>query len=386
MKIGIPTETHPAETRVAAVPETIRKLTSMGLEPVVQAGAGEKAFCTDGEYEQAGARIAADAGAVFQAGQIILKVGPPSVEGADGGEVSRLASGTVLVALLAPARSGPLVRRLAEGGVTSFSLDMIPRITRAQSMDVLSSMSTLAGYKAALLAANELAKILPMMMTAAGTIRPATALVIGAGVAGLQAIATLKRLGAVVTGVDVRPAAAEQVESLGAKFVVLEADHSAQDAGGYATDLGEDFYRQEQEVLAPHVQRADMVITTALIPGRAAPILLTKEMVESMHPGSVIVDLAAAGGGNCSLTKADERVAHGGVAVLGPTNLPGRLPIHASVMFSRNAATFLGEIVSDGEVRVDRDNEVVGGTLITHDGEVVHEAVRKAIEDSEVQP
>jgi NAD(P) transhydrogenase subunit alpha len=236
-------------------------------------------------------------------------------------------------------------------------------------MDVLSSMSTVAGYKAVLLAANELGKMLPMMMTAAGTLRPATALVIGAGVAGLQAIATARKLGAIVTGVDVRPAAQEQVKSLGARFVPMQVEHETQTAGGYAADLGEDFYKQEQDILAPHVKGSDIVITTALIPNRPAPKLITAQMVESMKLGSVIVDLAASAGGNCSLTAPDERIDHHGKIVLGPTNLPAAVPQHASVMFARNMLSFVKELLSDGQLNIDTDNPIIGQTLLTRDGQ-----------------
>lgn len=381
MKIAIPKEIAPGETRVAAVPETVKRFKQAGLDVLVQAGAGAGAMIDDEEYAAAAAEIVPDAAELYGQADVVLKVNAPLTDSpTPAGEIGLLRSGTILIAPLAPARNGELIRGLAEAGVTSFALNLLPRITRAQSMDVLSSMATLAGYKAVLLAADELAKILPMMMTAAGTIRPAAALVIGAGVAGLQAIATAKRLGAIVTGVDVRPAVKEQVESLAAKFVSLEVHHEAQTAGGYAADLGEEFYRQEQEILAPHVKAADLVVTTALIPNRRAPLLITEPMVQQMRRGSVIVDLAAGAGGNCTLTKPDERVEHGGVIVLGPTNLPASLPVPASLMFARNVAAFLKELIAEGQARIDTDNEVLRETLVTRQGRIVNEAVRKALE------
>jgi NAD(P) transhydrogenase subunit alpha len=280
-----------------------------------------------------------------------------------------------------------LAEKLAERGVSALALDMVPRITRAQAMDVLSSQATLAGYKAVLLAADTLGRICPLMMTAAGTLRPAQALIIGAGVAGLQAIATAKRLGAVVTAVDVRPSVQEQIESLGARFVAMEVSHEAETSGGYARDLGEDFYREEQEIIAPVLKTADMLISTAQIPGRVAPLLVTAAMVEQMKPGSVIVDLAAPSGGNCAVTEADQRVECAGVTVLGPTNLPSALPVHASQMFSQNLAALLGELLDDqGRLDLSADNEILHGMLITRGGEVVHPKVRDAMGLGELLP
>ncbi len=288
------------------------------------------------------------------------------------------------MALLYPRTNADVVRRLAQAGVTSFSLDLMPRITRAQSMDVLSSMSTVAGYRAVLIAAEALPEMMPMLMTAAGTIRPAKALIIGAGVAGLQAIATARRLGAVVKAVDVRPAVQEQIESLGARFVSMEvkADET-ETAGGYATDLGEEVYRKQREILAPHVKESNLVITTALVPGREAPRLISEEMVESMKPGSVIVDLAAPAGGNCALTKPGERAVEHGVTIFGPLNLPSEMAVDASQMFSRNVAAYLGELVKDGQLAIDMENEVVSGTLVTREGQVVNEVVKKSIGEGE---
>jgi NAD(P) transhydrogenase subunit alpha len=365
MKLAIVRESAPGETRVAATPETVRELVKLGLEVAVQAGAGRAAGFDDTQYEQAGAAIAADAAVALRGSAIVLRVAPP----ADLSEADLLDENSVLAGMLAPAANDQFIQQLTQRRVTAFSLERMPRITRAQPMGVLSSMSTVAGYKAVLLAANELGKMLPMMMTAAGTLRPATALVIGAGVAGLQAIATARKLGAIVTGVDVRPAAQEQVKSLGARFVPMQVEHETQTAGGYAADLGEDFYKQEQDILAPHVKGSDIVITTALIPNRPAPKLITAQMVESMKLGSVIVDLAASAGGNCSLTAPDERIDHHGKIVLGPTNLPAAVPQHASVMFARNMLSFVKELLSDGQLNIDTDNPIIGQTLLTRDGQ-----------------
>ena len=373
MKIGVPKEIADGETRVAAVPETAAGFVRSGLEVLVQAGAGEGAFFSDAEYESAGATIVPDAASLYGQADLIVKVVAP-----DEAEIALLKAGQILVTVLSPLTSAERMQRLAAANVTSFALDVMPRITRAQSMDVLSSMSTISGYKAVLLAADRMGKICPMMMTAAGTLKPAAALIVGAGVAGLQAIATAKRLGAVVTAIDVRPSVAEQVESLGARFIPMEVEH-AEDAGGYAADLGEAFYKGEQEIIAPHAKSSDIVITTALIPGRPAPVLITEAMVDSMRPGSVIVDLAAVAGGNCTLGRPDEQVVRNGVTIVAPTNLPAQVPVHASRMFARNVAAFLKEFVTDaGELNLDRENEVIAGTLITHQGRIVHEAARKA--------
>lgn len=318
---------------------------------------------------------------------LVLKVQPPSTSQDGRDEAAELKEGAAIISFLYPAKNEDLVRRLAERRISAIAMDTVPRITRAQSMDALSSQSTVAGYKAVLVAAHSLNRMMPLLMTAAGTIRPATVLVIGAGVAGLQAIATARRLGANVLGIDTRPAVAEQVQSLGAKFIALEVDHSAEDAGGYATDLGEAFYKQEQEIIAPHAAKADIIITTAIIPGRPAPKLLPENTLESMKPGSVIVDLASVAGGNCSLTRPDERVESHGVIVLGPTNLPAAAAVHASQMYARNVAALLEEYVDEeGAFVMDRENEVIAGTLITHEGRVVHEQTARAAGLEDPQP
>jgi NAD(P) transhydrogenase subunit alpha len=378
MKIGVCKET--ADTRVAAVEETVRAFKKNGHEVFVQAAAGAAANISDENYQQAGATVVPSLKELLATAEVVLKVQPP-VAGGDNDEVGQLRSGTVLVATLRPLTDPALAAKLAAAGVTSFSMDMVPRIARAQSMDVLSSMASVAGYKAVLLAANRIGRLMPMMMTAAGTIQPAGVLVIGAGVAGLQAIATARRLGATIKAVDTRPAVKEQVESLGAKFVPLEVDHQqAQDAGGYAKDLGEEFYRQEQEIVAPHLKGCSVVICTAQIPGRKAPVLITEAMVKTMLPGSAIIDIAAPYGGNCSLTKPGQWVEAHGVSIYGPENLPAEMPALSSTLYSRNIATFLNELIKDGKVNLDMNNEVIKGMLITHEGKIVSEATLKALE------
>jgi len=370
MIIGIPKETTPGETRVAAVPETVARMVRANLEVVIQAGAGAGALFADEQYAKAGAKVVGQADDVWCGADVIVKVNAP--RSAEPDEVGMLKKGATVVCLLEPRSKPDQLTRLAEAGVTALALDNVPRISRAQSMDVLSSMASVAGYKAVLLAANELAGLMPMMMTAAGTLKPAQALVIGAGVAGLQAIATLRRLGAAIAAADVRPAVEQEVASLGAKFVSMNVAHEKpQTQGGYAADLGEDFYSQEQDILRPHVAKAEVVITTALVPGRTAPVLITDAMLAEMAPGSVIVDLAAAAGGNCTRTKPDERVVHEGVTILGPTNLPAAVPTDASVMFARNAAKFLEELIADGKLNIDMENEVIRAMLVTRDGKVV---------------
>ncbi len=383
MKLAVAREITPGERRVAVTPSGVRSLVRRGLEVSVEAGAGAGAFFSDADYEAAGAGVVADAAALFAGADVIVKLHPPASDPAGKRYELDLLGGKVLISLLAPLTSPDLVQALAAVNVTSFALDTVPRITRAQSMDVLSSQSTVAGYRAVIVAAETLAKMTPMLMTAAGTVKPASALIIGAGVAGLQAIATAKRLGCVVTAIDVRPAVQEQVESLGARFVPMEVDHTAEDAGGYATDLGADFYAQEQEIIAPHTARAHITITTALIPGRPAPVLITDEMVEAMAPGSVIVDLAAAAGGNCTLSKPGETITHSDVVIRAPLNLPSEVPVDASEMLSSNVVSFLGELLDDeGAWTIDPDNEVIAGTLITRDGSVVHEATIAALEQT----
>lgn len=376
MKVAIPKEVAPGETRVAATVATVKEFTKAAWQVAVEAGAGEGSFISDAQHKDAGATIERDPAALLGQADLVLKVQGPIVREGGLDEIAAMRGGAVLVCMLAPASNPQRIERLAAGGISAFALELVPRLSRAQSMDVLSSMSTLAGYKAVLMAADALGKIAPMMMTAAGTITPASCMVIGAGVAGLQAIATARRLGATVRAIDTRPAVKEQVESLGARFVHLEvAGHKAEGTGGYARDLGEAFYKDEQDVIAPHLEECDMAVTTALIPNRAAPVLITGKMVERMRPGSVIVDLAVTAGGNCSLTRPDQRVSAHNVTILGPTNLPALVPVHASQMFARNVAAFLRELVKDGRINVDPNNEILAAMLVAHGGQVQHPRV-----------
>jgi NAD(P) transhydrogenase subunit alpha len=364
MKVGVAKETAAGERRVALVPDTVRRLAEEGIEVVVEQGAGEASSLPDEAFAEGGAQVVPDA---FAAADLLCKVQKPSAE-----EVGRLREGQVLVGLLQPLVDPELVRALAERRVTAFSMDSIPRITRAQPMDALSSQSTIAGYKAALLAATHLGKFFPMLTTAAGTIPPARVLVLGAGVAGLQAIATARRLGAVVAAFDVRPVVKEQVESLGAAFLELDVE-GAEGVGGYAVALAEDQHAREQELIARHVGESDAVITTALVPGQPAPVLITEEAVRGMRPGSVIVDLAAEAGGNCVLTKPGETVVREGVTIVGETNLPSTVPLHASQMYSRNVGALLNHLIQDGALVLDFEDEITRETCVTHEGRTLKE-------------
>lgn len=375
MRIGVPKETRPDERRVALIPDVLSRLAKTGLEFLVESGAGQQAFSDDASYEKAGARIV-DAATLYAESDVVLKVAPPTLD-----EVKQLQQGKVLIGFLAPLADLKLAQALAEAGVSSFSMEMVPRITRAQPMDALSSMSTVAGYRAVLIAAQEFPRFFPMLVTAAGTMAPAKALVLGAGVAGLQAIATARRIGAVVSAFDVRPAVKEQVQSLGATFLQIEMpEQDTEDAGGYAKALSEEAHRREVELLAKTVKDMDIVITTALIPGQKAPILVTQDMVHSMKPGAVIVDLAAEAGGNCELTKAGERVVSQGVTILGPLNLPSTMPIHASQMYSRNISSFLQNLVKEGQLVLDMEDEITSGSCLTHEGRIVSERTRALVE------
>src|SRR5213594_1562301 len=365
MSVGVPKETVPYEKRVALVTDAVKKLVAAGLGVIVEAGAGFVAGVTDEMYRAAGATLVDGPAQIFGKSNIVLKVQPPSLE-----EARAIKEGTILISFLQPVRNRDILEALAAQRVTAFSMHRVPRITRAQSMDALSSQSSIAGYKAALMAASNLGKLMPLMMTAAGTIRPSSAFILGAGVAGLQAIATTKRLGAVVSAFDVRPAVKEQVESLGAKFLELEIGESAETAGGYAKQLSDETHRRELAFIAQHVKDADIVITTAAIPGTRAPILITAEAVRGMKPGSVIVDLAAEKGGNCELTEPGAEVREGNALILGPLNLPSTVPYHASQMYARNISSFLSQLIKDGALRFDFDDEIVRDTCVTHAGEV----------------
>lgn len=377
MKVAVAKETCPGERRVALVPASIGPLEKAGVEVVIEAGAGQEAGFSDDDYRERGAEIV-DRDQLFAADLLAcVRTFGATEDGTD----QRLRSGLIMLGMCDPLGSPQEAQKLAGAGVTLLSLELIPRITRAQSMDVLSSMATVAGYRAVLLAAVELPKMFPMMMTAAGTLTPARVLVIGAGVAGLQAIATARRLGGVVQAYDVRPACREQVESLGAKFVELALDTSESEGkGGYAKAMGEEFYLQQRALLGEIVAECEVVITTAAIPGKQSPLLIDAAAVKGMPAGGVVVDLAAERGGNCELSQAEQRVVEHGVTILGPTNLPAEVPLHASQMFSNNVTKYLLNLVKDGEVQLDLEDEIIRDTLVSQAGEVVHSRVRELLE------
>jgi NAD(P) transhydrogenase subunit alpha len=365
MIVGVPKETVSGERRVALVPELVAKLTKAGLEVLVQPDAGAAAGFADRSYLEQGAHLEPD---VFAKADILLKVQPPTVE-----ESGRLREGATLIGFLQPYTNAAGIQALSSRRVTAFSMELMPRITRAQAMDALSAMSTVAGYKAVLIAANHLPKFFPLLMTAAGTVAPARVFVLGAGVAGLQAIGTAKRLGAVVEAYDTRPVVKEQVESLGGKFVELGLEtKDAEAKTGYAKAQSEEFYEKQRQMMLKYVAAADVVIPTALVPGKRAPVLITEEMVQRMRPGSVIVDLAAEQGGNCALTEPGQEVVKHGVVISGPTNLPSTVPFHASQMYARTVTNYLLHLLKDGELRLDLDDELTRGPLVTHRGEVLH--------------
>ena len=379
MKVGVPGETYPGERRVAVVPAGVPLLAERGVEVLVQEGAGESAGFTDDEYRRRGARIEADRAGLFRSSDVLLQVrglGANPDRGRD--DLALLRPGQALVAFLDPLAALGELRELAQTGVTAFAMELIPRIARAQSMDALSSMATIAGYKAVLLAADALPRIFPMLITAAGTTTPARVLVIGAGVAGLQAIATARRLGAVVQAYDIRPDVKQQVESLGARFVELPLEPGETEAsGGYARAMDEEFYALQRELMGKVVSESDVVIATAAVMGGKAPILITGEMVRGMRPGSVIVDQAAESGGNCELTRPGETVVEHGVTIIGPMNLSSTVPYDASQMYGRNTVNFLLHLLKEGELNLDVGDDIVGATLISRSGEVVHPRVRE---------
>jgi NAD(P) transhydrogenase subunit alpha len=380
MIVGVAAETFPGERRVALVPAHVGSLKKAGLEVVVQSGAGASAGFPDTEYASAGAKIVVSRAEVFAA-DVVVQVRSLGANLAAGRcDLSYLRSGQSVIGFSDPLAEPQAAQDIAARGANSFSMELIPRITRAQSMDALSSMATIAGYKTVLLAAEALPKMFPMMMTAAGTIAAAKVFVIGAGVAGLQAIASARRMGALVLGYDVRPVVKEQVESLGAKFLELKLETGqAQDAGGYAKELAEDTIRRQREMMLKAVAENDVVITTAAVPGKKSPILVTAEMVAGMRPGSVIVDMAAERGGNCELTKPGETYVQKGVTIIGPLNLPATVPYHASQMYSKNIVTFLLHLVKDGQLRWDMNDEITRETLVTRDGQVVHPRVKELL-------
>jgi H+-translocating NAD(P) transhydrogenase subunit alpha len=375
LKLAVPRETSPGETRVAATPESVKKLKGLGLDVVVETGAGHAAHFADADYAAAGASIAPDARTALADADIVFKV-----RGPQAGETVLMKKGAVVVALLAPHTDKAGIQSLAAQGVSAFAIELLPRISRAQAMDVLSSQANLAGYKAVIDAAAQFGRAMPMMMTAAGTIAPARVLVMGVGVAGLQAIATAKRLGAIVSATDVRPATKEQVESLSGTFIAVmdEEFKNAQTAGGYAKEMSKEYQAKQAALIAETIKKQDIVITTALIPGRKAPILVSEEMIKSMKPGSVIVDLAAEAGGNTPLTKPGEVATVHGVTIMGYTNLPGRLAVDASSLYSRNLFNFISLLVDKktGQLAIDWNDEIVKGALVAKDGEVVHPTLK----------
>ena len=378
MRVGVPKETSEGERRVALVPEVVRKLSrpagedgAEAIEVVVERGSGSGALLPDSQFEEAGARMTEDPGEVWSS-DVVVKVAPPTPE-----EIQRLSSDTTLIGFLQPLTNADGVRAIAQTGATSFAMESIPRISRAQSMDALSSQANISGYRAALMGAEELGRFYPMLMTAAGTIRPATVLVLGAGVAGLQAIATARRLGAVVQGFDVRAAVKEQVESLGATFLEFDLGGDLEGAGGYAKELTPEQQQRQQELMAEAIGKVDVVITTALVPGRRAPILVTEEAVKLMKPGSVVIDLAGEAGGNCELSEPGQTITAHDVIISAPLNVPSTMAEHASQLYARNIESLLGLMIKEGSIELDFDDEVIAGACITRGGEIVHEGAKQ---------
>ncbi|HEV2414148.1 MAG TPA: Re/Si-specific NAD(P)(+) transhydrogenase subunit alpha [Candidatus Dormibacteraeota bacterium] len=373
MKVAVPKESEQGERRVALVPDTVKMLVAAGLDVTVESGAGAAAFLTDDLYVAAGAKVASRAGLMLRDADVVLKVQAPRES-----EIAVLRKGTVLISFLQPATQGDVVKSLADHGITAFSLELLPRISRAQSMDALSSQASAAGYKAVLMAADRIGKLFPMMMTAAGTVAPARVLVMGAGVAGLQAIATARRLGAVVSSYDVRPAVKEEVESLGATFIELALE-AQEGEGGYAREQSEEFLRKQRELIGEHVAKSDVVITTAAVPGKPAPLLVTGDMVKGMRPGSVIVDLAAETGGNVELTQPGRDVDVGGVTIIGTRNIPSTMPLTTSQLYARNVANLLLHLVNNGAIALDFQDEITKGACVTHGGQIVNERAKQMV-------
>lgn len=371
IRVAVPKETLPGENRVALIPEVVRKLAKLDVEVLLESGAGVSSHYPDDEYDAA--RIITETDTLYREADVVLAVQPPSAD-----TLGKLREGSIYIGLLLPFQRLEHIKGLKDRNITSFAMELVPRISRAQSMDVLSSQAAVAGYKAVLLAANLSGKFFPMLTTAAGTIRPAKVVIIGAGVAGLQAIATARRLGAIVEGYDVRAATKEQVESLGARFI--DIDVAAEGTGGYARELTDEEKQQQQAVLAEHIAAADVVITTAALPGRPSPKIIPASMVTGMKPGSVIIDLAAEGGGNCELTQAGEQVDHNGVTIYGPLDVPGMLAVHASEMYAKNLLNFLTPMIQDGQLAPDWDDEVIADSALTHAGEIRHAPTRALVE------
>ena len=378
MKLAVPKEVRPGEQRVALVPGELARLAAIGVEVSVQRGAGAPALYRDEDYEAAGAKVVEDTVGLFDGADLVAKVLPPTVE-----EVDELPEGTSLLSFLAPSAHLDLVRRLVDRKITAFSFELVPRISRAQAMDALSSQSTVAGYRAVLIAANKLTKFFPLLMTAAGTVPPARVLVLGAGVAGLQAIATARRLGAVVSAYDVRPASREEVKSVGATFLELSLE-AQEGSGGYAAAQSEEFVARQQEMIGTHVAASDVVITTAAVPGGRAPLLVSTAMVSQMRPGSVIVDLAAASGGNCELTDDGRELTWNGVHIIGAPELASSLPTHASSLYARNVSSFVRLLVKDGKLAPDFADEIIDKSAVTVSGSVHHEPTRLDLEEPQV--
>jgi NAD(P) transhydrogenase subunit alpha len=380
MKIAVAKEIEICERRVALIPETVAKLVKQGLEVFVEAGAGEKAFFTDADYETAGAKIISDSAQLWSEADILLKVSPPQTREDGRAEIELLKPESVLISFLNPLGNPVIAQQLANRQITALSMELIPRSTRAQSMDALSSQASLAGYKAVLIAAAALPKYFPMLTTAAGTIAPAKVFIMGAGVAGLQAIATARRLGAVVEAFDIRPAVKEEVQSLGAKFVEVKLEEETVAAGGYAKEISEDSKKRTQELVASHVKNADIVITTAQVPGRQAPRLVTEEMVAQMKPGSVIVDLAAEQGGNCACTEAGKDIIWNGVTIIGPINLPSSMPVHASQLYAKNVTSLMQLLIKDKALEINFGDDIVDAACVTHGGEIRNQRVKDALQ------
>ena len=382
MNVAVVRESFPGETRVALIPSNVGAVKKTGADVWVETNAGAASLHSDDEYENQGARIMTDRAGLLSETDLLLTVrGPGAHRDFAEGDLDALRAGTAIVGLLEPLAEPATIEALADRNLSAFAMELMPRITRAQGMDALSSMANIAGYQAVLQAAQASPKMFPMMMTAAGTVAPAKVFVIGAGVAGLQAIATARRLGAVVEAYDVRPVVKEHVESLGARFVELNVEtETAESAGGYAASQSEEFYRRQQELLTEHLAAADVIITTAAVPGRKAPELVTEEMVGQLRPGTVVVDLAAEKGGNCAITEAGQRIERNGAVVLGPINLPAETPYHASQMYSKNVSNFLVYLIHEGELRIDLEDEIVQAALVAHRGRVVHPDVLKALE------
>ncbi|MGH1395700.1 MAG: Re/Si-specific NAD(P)(+) transhydrogenase subunit alpha [Trichormus sp.] len=382
MKIAVAKEIEVCERRVALNPDTVAKLVKQGWEISVEAGAGERSFYSDAAYEAAGAQIIHNCDQLWGQTDILLKVSPPQEREDGRSEVELMREGTILISFLNPLGNPAIAQQLANRKISALSMELIPRTTRAQSMDALSSQASLAGYKSVLIAAAALPKYFPMLTTAAGTIAPAKVFIMGAGVAGLQAIATARRLGAVVEAFDIRPAVKEEVQSLGAKFVEVQLEEETTAAGGYAKEISEASKQRTQEVVAEHIKNADVVITTAQVPGKKAPLLVTSEMVAQMKPGSVIVDLAAEQGGNCACTEPGKDIVWNGVTIIGPINLPSSMPVHASQLYAKNLTSLLQLLVKDKALNIDFADDIIDAACITHAGEIRNQRVKDALQDA----